>query len=143
VTIKFTKSKKVVILCSAVWILLILVISLGLADHPVSQRRSHYSGGFDFVEFISIFMLVGIVPVLLVWGVMWIRSTPAKVGGIEDFLAGIPLAPDIRCPRCNALMKLKTTKSGPNAGKVFWGCSRFPTCIQIAPLSAGTTTGGA
>jgi len=32
------------------------------------------------------------------------------------------------CPKCGSEMVLRTTKSGENAGKQFWGCSQFPTC---------------
>ena len=32
------------------------------------------------------------------------------------------------CPKCGNEMILRTTKSGENAGKQFWGCSQFPKC---------------
>lgn len=32
------------------------------------------------------------------------------------------------CPKCGSEMVLRTTKSGANAGKQFWGCSQFPKC---------------
>lgn len=87
----------------------------------------------------SDFVITGLLPVLLLWGIIWIKASPdaAKKTKVEDFLVGIPLAPDIPCPRCRSTMKLMTTKTGTHAGKVFWGCSRHPTCIQIAPLAAG------
>lgn len=42
-------------------------------------------------------------------------------------------APDTapRCPRCASAMVLRTAKGGDNAGKPFWGCSRFPRCREI------------
>lgn len=30
-----------------------------------------------------------------------------------------------RCPRCGSEMVLRRAKTGPNAGKVFWGCSMY------------------
>lgn len=134
--IEMTKGRKIVILCSAIWLILILVISLSLAEEVVRRGRVDYES-IDFVEFLGVFMILGVVPVLLLWGITWIRSTSTTNAQIEDFLKGVPLSPDINCPRCDAQMKLKTAKSGPHAGKVFWGCSRFPSCIQIAPLSVG------
>lgn len=38
-------------------------------------------------------------------------------------------APDApHCPKCGAEMVQRIAKSGANAGKAFWGCSRFPAC---------------
>ncbi len=33
-----------------------------------------------------------------------------------------------QCRRCQALMVLRTAKSGSNAGQQFWGCTRYPEC---------------
>ncbi len=35
------------------------------------------------------------------------------------------------CPRCGAAMVERTAKRGANAGKTFWGCSRFPQCRGV------------
>ena len=35
------------------------------------------------------------------------------------------------CPRCGSPMVERTAKSGSNAGKKFWGCSRFPACRGV------------
>ena len=35
------------------------------------------------------------------------------------------------CPRCGAPMVMRTLKNGQNAGRQFWGCSRFPSCRGI------------
>jgi len=33
-----------------------------------------------------------------------------------------------KCPKCGAPRVLRTAKKGANAGKEFWGCSRYPAC---------------
>ncbi len=38
------------------------------------------------------------------------------------------------CPKCGSDMILRTTKSGGNIGKQFWGCSQFPNCRSFQPL---------
>jgi restriction system protein len=35
------------------------------------------------------------------------------------------------CPKCGGPMLLRETKNGQNAGKQFWGCSKFPKCKGI------------
>ena len=35
------------------------------------------------------------------------------------------------CPKCGSSMVERTAKSGSNAGKAFWGCSRFPACRGV------------
>jgi restriction system protein len=32
------------------------------------------------------------------------------------------------CVHCNLKLVKRTTKSGPNAGRIFWGCVNYPTC---------------
>jgi hypothetical protein len=32
------------------------------------------------------------------------------------------------CPKCGAIMLLRTAKTGANAGGKFWGCPNFPRC---------------
>lgn len=35
------------------------------------------------------------------------------------------------CPNCDALMALRTAKSGTHAGSSFWGCTRYPECKGV------------
>lgn len=35
------------------------------------------------------------------------------------------------CPKCGAPMVLREVKKGQNAGKKFWGCTKFPQCRGI------------
>ena len=49
----------------------------------------------------------------------------------------------IKCPTCSAGMVLRTAGKGPNSGKQFYGCSRFPRCRGTKNLGhneTGTTT---
>ena len=38
------------------------------------------------------------------------------------------------CPLCGKAMVLRTSKSGKNSGKQFWGCSAYPDCKGIVNL---------
>lgn len=35
------------------------------------------------------------------------------------------------CPSCGSTMVRRTAKRGANAGKVFWGCAKFPACKGV------------
>ena len=39
------------------------------------------------------------------------------------------------CPKCGSPMVLRETKNGPNAGKQFWGCSKFPKCKSVLSVT--------
>jgi hypothetical protein len=41
-----------------------------------------------------------------------------------------------QCPKCGAIMTLRTAKSGANAGSRFWGCSNYPTCRSMLPYQS-------
>ena len=37
------------------------------------------------------------------------------------------------CPECQSRMVLRKARHGPNAGKAFWGCTRYPECKGTRP----------
>ncbi len=39
------------------------------------------------------------------------------------------------CPKCGSPMVIREAKKGPNQGKKFWGCSKFPKCRGMAVIS--------
>lgn len=59
---------------------------------------------------------------------------PTVLGGVnesaieQDFalIQEADSGPD--CPRCSSQMVRRMAKSGENAGKEFWGCTKFPAC---------------
>ena len=38
------------------------------------------------------------------------------------------------CPKCGAVMALRTAKTGANAGGQFWGCTSYPRCRTTLPV---------
>ena len=38
------------------------------------------------------------------------------------------------CPQCSSGMLKRTARKGGNAGREFWGCSKFPTCRGVRQL---------
>jgi len=38
------------------------------------------------------------------------------------------------CPQCGKPTVLRTAKTGPNAGRQFWGCTKFPDCKGTVPV---------
>ena len=45
-----------------------------------------------------------------------------------------PVQSPPKCPKCAAAMVQRTARRGANAGKAFWGCSRFPECRGVAAV---------
>jgi restriction system protein len=42
-------------------------------------------------------------------------------------------ADEMSCPVCCSTMVLRTARKGPNPGKRFWGCVRYPQCRATCP----------
>jgi restriction system protein len=40
------------------------------------------------------------------------------------------------CPKCGSELVLRTARKGPNAGKKFYGCSRFPSCRYMRDVES-------
>lgn len=58
------------------------------------------------------------------------QELPAMPGLAQPAAAANPV-----CPRCGAAMEKRTGKSGPLAGREFWGCSSFPRCHGMLPTA--------
>lgn len=63
---------------SAVWVLVSLVGSFGAAYTPATSGRFAEPATFDFAEFLVGWIVIGILPVLLVWGIAWALSAKAR-----------------------------------------------------------------
>jgi hypothetical protein len=124
-----SKKQRIQVLVTGVWLLLIVTGAIASAS---SYRR------FDVSSFLIMVLLFGVAPPLVLWGIAWVMAAPNpnRLLAQDEFAVGDPLSPKISCPDCGAAMKLRTSRHGRYAGKVFWGCSRHPTCVRILPLGA-------
>lgn len=68
-----------------------------------------------------------------------LTQTPTATSQEAGSAAQIAELPDVNspatavpsCPRCSSPMVRRTAKGEENAGREFWGCSRFPTCRGV------------
>lgn len=40
------------------------------------------------------------------------------------------------CPKCGAIMVMRTASKGKNSGNHFWGCPNYPKCTGVIPISS-------
>ena len=57
------------------------------------------------------------------------RMTKLRLEQREALQAAKPPPPS--CPACSKPMTLRKARTGPSAGKPFWGCSGYPACKAI------------
>ncbi len=62
------------------------------------------------------------------------RMAKLRVEQREAIKAAEPPPPN--CPACGKPMAIRQAKTGPNAGKKFWGCSGYPACKAIPEIEA-------
>lgn len=53
--------------------------------------------------------------------------------GPQQKLTDPPLQKALLCPSCKKEMVKRRASNGPNAGNLFWVCSKFPTCKTVLP----------
>lgn len=61
-----------------------------------------------------------------------VQSTKASAGARGAGVvpnAGAVSGSALRCPSCGSEMVRRSARRGANAGKAFWGCSRYPACM--------------
>jgi restriction system protein len=63
--------------------------------------------------------------------VSMIEHSEAVRGQVSEYLL------DTRkfCPACEREMKVRTARRGRNAGNKFWGCTGYPKCKTVFPIS--------
>ena len=44
------------------------------------------------------------------------------------------IADDIKCPKCSSETVIRTSKKGPNVGRSFYVCTRYPECKGKVPI---------
>lgn len=57
-----------------------------------------------------------------------VANAPSPVSAHQD---GLVVSAEPVCPRCSSPMARRVAKSGENAGKEFWGCTKFPACRGV------------
>jgi restriction system protein len=66
------------------------------------------------------------------------RGLAALVGHVQRKGVATESMTETRtCPECGAQMVKRVARRGSHAGEAFWGCSAFPDCKVIVPLSPG------
>ena len=61
-----------------------------------------------------------------------IRTNREHVAHVRELVADKQAQPV--CPKCGGRMVQRTAKRGDNAGKAFWGCTKFPRCRGVRPI---------
>ena len=127
---------RVAALSSIVWILCALAVAIEKAE----------SCNFDFSEmhcifrisnFALLFLLAGVLPVVLLWGIAWIFAGVSRKSKTdsEDRMQDSAAASGPACPDCGARTTLRTARSGKYAGTYFWGCTNYPDCVCIVSIA--------
>lgn len=63
------------------------------------------------------------------------QKSPPAAETVEPPAAQSSVEPaPIICPRCGAPMVIRKAAKGPNAGKTFYGCTRYPQCRGIVNI---------
>jgi ssDNA-binding Zn-finger/Zn-ribbon topoisomerase 1 len=60
-----------------------------------------------------------------------IEHSEAVRGQVSEYL----LAARKICPACEREMTVRTARRGRNAGNKFWGCTGYPKCKTVFPIS--------
>jgi four helix bundle suffix protein len=118
---------------------------------PQAQRRAHHALYARWLEHAdpatranAIICLIHQANYLLDQQLTALEQAFIEEGGYSEQLATARLArrqsrrdpsapsdppdPTPRCPQCGKPMALRTAKTGPHAGRQFWGCTGYPEC---------------
>jgi hypothetical protein len=71
-TPKYSFKKRILVLVSTLWIVVVLVVSLNVNNHRLDRYSSNRE--LDVVGFFSGFVIFGIVPLILAFGISWVAA---------------------------------------------------------------------
>lgn len=133
-----TRRSRVAALLACGWLLFALAVSFSTAESCDYRERCAFSVSTFAVSLIAL----GIFPLGAVFGFLWVRAAPSKKDGaisVRSTSSEVSIDNGPRCVACGAPTTLRTSKTGEYAGRYFWGCTRFPQCVRIVPLSPEDT----
>ena len=121
IAIGSSKKRRVIAVISIVWITAVFLLALnGSYSYSYDSEDGRATKYFDLLQFINIFLIVGLGPVLLMLAIAWIRGEQFSVSP---------------CPECGAQMRFHSPKLGDQAGRLFLVCRRFPECQKVLFVS--------
>ena len=74
-------------------------------------------------------------PIRLIDGPRLLELVKLAQGASKTGITQTDLSQRVMCPVCGSDMVVRTARRGPNSGKQFWGCERFPSCKGTRILS--------
>jgi len=66
------KKNRIGLLVTIVWLIVWAVIALETTQRLVYKPFPHYEQ--NLVELLSVYLIFGILPVVVAWGIVWVRS---------------------------------------------------------------------
>lgn len=128
-----TRRQRIAAVLAAVW--LVSALALSVKNSSYQDRRDDYK--IDLSKAISAFLMFGVLPVILVAGVYWVRTARPKTQHLpsSDHQQRTVRAIGPPCPTCKRPTELRTSQAPSLAGKYFWGCTGYPTCPQITVVT--------
>jgi len=133
-----TRRSRIAALLSLIWAVLAIAIAINVGESCDYRDRCSLS----IAKFLTVFLSLGVVPLLVVLGVAWIRAAPksmASAGNLHNRSQSENLDNGPPCPSCGSATTLRTSRTGEYAGTYFWGCTKYPDCARIIPLSERAT----
>ena len=68
---KLDRKQRITLVCTVVWLIIILTIAMR-GDDPFIRAK------FDLAYFVNFFLLIGVLPAIIIWGIIWIMDAPSK-----------------------------------------------------------------
>lgn len=103
------------------------------ADHGIVVTCGTFTGdAWGFAKEHGIDLVDGMALVELARTVQTKAAQATRGGVAQESLPAEGLGP-LPCPMCGGQMVLRRATKGANAGRGFWGCTRFPACKGTRP----------
>ncbi|MDD4649010.1 MAG: DUF2726 domain-containing protein [Desulfoplanes sp.] len=125
------------VLCDKNDLTVAAVIELDDKSHSAAKRQDRDAFLIKLCDVVSLPLIQ--IPAQATYSIADVKKSILDAMGVSTRMDDAKSTPEHqdapRCPKCSSVMVRRIIKKGEKAGEEFWGCSTYPKCRGVVPIT--------